>query len=152
MARETLSQDLIVAAPTEAIWPRLIDVTTVASWLPILHHVTERAPLSHYDAVLQDKVGPFSLKADLAIDVVDVVEGRRIAVRATGEDRQVRSRIVIDAAVDLVPVDDSSTQVTASGTYEITGKVATLGAGTIRTKARKLVDEFCSAASVGLVA
>lgn len=152
MARESLSQDVLVAASAEEIWPRLIDVTTVASWLPILHAVTERAPLRHYDAVLQDKVGPFSLKADLAIEVVEVVERRRIAVRATGEDRQVRSRIVIDAAVELVPVDDSSTQVTATGTYEITGKVATLGAGTIRTKARKLVDEFCSAAGLGLVA
>lgn len=150
MSCETMGGTLIVLADPDTVWGNLVDVARVASWLPILHSVTEREPLAAYNAVLQDKVGPFALKADLSIVVVELVEGKVIAVRAKGEDRQVRSLISIDASVHLTPRDDGGTEVTISGTYEITGKVATLGAGTIKNKARKLVDQFCAAAQEGL--
>ena len=149
MARETLERSLTVAAPADAVWERLTDMTTVASWLPVVHSVSEVAPLQTYRAILQDKVGPFSLKADLDIDVTELDEHRRIAVHAAGEDRQVRSRITIDAAVEI-GATDGTTAVSVSGTYEITGRVATLGASTIRAKARKMVDEFCVRAQAGL--
>lgn len=150
MAQESLRRHFSVPAAPEIVWVKLMDVARVASWLSILHSVTERDPLVAYDAVLQDRVGPFALKADVTIDVVEVVELKRIAVRATGEDRQVHSRIVIEAAVDLNRLDDAATEITVSGTYEITGRVATFGAGTIRNKARRLTDDFCASAQTGL--
>jgi carbon monoxide dehydrogenase subunit G len=154
MATETLERQLTTTLAAPEVWARLTDMTAVAGWLPILHEVVELAPLAHYRAVLQDKVGPFALKADLDIDVVEAQEpsdvtAGRIAVKAAGEDRQVRSRITIDAAIDVAPSGDGS-HVTVRGSYEITGKVATLGAGTIRSKARKLVDEFCTSAAAAL--
>jgi carbon monoxide dehydrogenase subunit G len=150
MSRETMERELVVAADAATVWRHLTDVARVAGWLPILHEVVEREHLAAYDAVLQDKVGPFALKADLSIIVVELVEEQLISVRAKGEDRQVRSQISIDASVRLAPRADGSTDVAVSGTYEITGKVATLGAGTIKSKARKLVDQFCESAAEGL--
>ena len=150
MSQESLERELIVKAAPAEVWHKLIDVRTVAAWLPFLHSITEEKPLSSYTAVLEDSVGPFSLKADLLITVVDLDELSSIAVKAAGEDRQVRSRITIDAAVHLSDRGDGSTDVLISGTYEVTGKVATLGAGLIRSKARKMVDQFCIAAEKGL--
>lgn len=127
-----------------------MEVPTVASWLPILHSVTEVEPLARYKAVLEDKVGPFALRADLGIEVVTMDEPTEVAVRARGEDRQVRSRIMIDAAIRLHDESPELTRIRLSGSYEITGRVATLGAGVIRSKATKLIDAFCTQAAQAL--
>ena len=71
-------------------------------------------------------------------------------MRARGEDRQVRSRIMIDAAVRLIEEDPALTRIRLSGSYEITGRVATLGAGAIRSKAAKQVEAFCTQAAQDL--
>ena len=148
--RETVEREFMVPAPRAAVWARFLVVDEVASWLPILHSVTEREPLSAYDALLEDKVGRFALRADLRIDVVTVDEPLELAVRASGEDRQVRSRIVIDAAAHLDEDGPDRTRVRLVGSYEITGRVATLGAGVIRSKAKKSIDKFCASAAEGL--
>ena len=148
--RESVEREFAVAAARAAVWERLMEVPTVASWLPILHSVAEIEPLARYEAVLEDKVGPFALGADLGIEVVALDEPVEVAVRARGEDRQVRSRIMIDAAVQLIEEGPEQTRIRLSGSYEITGRVATLGAGVIRSKAAKLIDAFCTQAADGL--
>lgn len=148
--RESVEREFAVAAARAAVWERLMEVPTVASWLPILHSVAEIEPLARYEAVLEDKVGPFALRADLGIEVVALDEPVEVAVRARGEDRQVRSRIMIDAAVQLIEEGPEQTRIRLSGSYEITGRVATLGAGVIRSKAVKLIDAFCTQAADGL--
>lgn len=148
--RESVEREFAVAAGQAAVWERLMEVPTVASWLPILHSVAEVEPLARYEAVLEDKVGPFALRADLGIKVVAMDEPVEVAVQARGEDRQVRSRIMIDAAVQLIEEGLEQTRIRLSGSYEITGRVATLGAGVIRSKAAKLIDAFCTQAAEAL--
>lgn len=148
--RESIEREFAVAAGQAAVWERLMEVPTVASWLPILHSVAEVEPLARYEAVLEDKVGPFALRADLGIKVVAMNEPVEVAVQARGEDRQVRSRIMIDAAVQLREEGPEQTRIRLSGSYEITGRVATLGAGVIRSKAAKLIDAFCTQAAEAL--
>ena len=143
-------------AGRDEVWPRLLDVRAVASWLPIMHSVTEVSPGadgmdgSSFRAAFEDKVGPFSLRADLHIEVAGVREPEEVAIRARGEDRQIRSRIMIDAAARLSDAGPGQTRVRLNGSYEITGRVATLGAGVIRSKATKLIDAFCTNAAAGL--
>lgn len=150
--RESVEREFTAAASRAAVWERLMEVPTVASWLPILHSVAEVEPLARYEAVLEDKVGPFALRADLGIEVVTMDEPNEVAVQARGEDRQVRSRIMIDAAVQLIEEGPDLTRIRLSGSYEITGRVATLGARAIRSKAAKQVDAFCTQAATGLTA
>jgi carbon monoxide dehydrogenase subunit G len=73
--------------------------------------------------------------------VLEYEQPRYITVRAEGEDRQVRSRIVVTARVELNDTGQGSNLI-VNGTYEVSGRVATLGAGAIRTKAGKVQDEF----------
>ena len=154
--REAVEREFAVAAPRAEVWSRLLDVETVASWLPIMHSITQLSPGTDgivgagYSAAFEDRVGPFSLRADLRIDVTDVRELEEVSVQARGEDRQTRSRIMIDAAAHLSEDGPDRTHVRLSGTYEITGRVATLGAGVIRSKANKLIDAFCTNAATGL--
>lgn len=66
-----------VAADAAGCWEVLTDVALLTSWVPIVHDIEEIARLERYEAVLQDKVGPVSLRADLVIDV-EVPEPERI--------------------------------------------------------------------------
>ena len=154
--REAVDREFVVEAARDEVWPRLLDVQAVASWLPIMHSVTEMSTGpsgidgSSFQAAFEDRVGPFSLRADLHIEVAGVREPEEVSIRARGEDRQIRSRIMIDAACVLSDAGPGQTRVRLSGSYEITGRVATLGAGIIRSKATKLIDTFCTNATHGL--
>lgn len=151
MSTGTIERTIEVGPGLAEVWARLTDVAAVAAWLPILEEVTERERLARYDAVLADRVGPFRLRADLAIRVTAATEPSLLAIEAAGEDRQVRSRIAVDASLALSPVGSGSgTRLHLVGRYEVTGRVATLGASTIEAKARKLVDEFCAKAEAEL--
>ena len=156
--REAVDREFVVEAARGEVWPRLLDVQAVASWLPIMHSVTEVSSGASgidgasFQAAFEDKVGPFSLRADLRIEVAGVQEPEEVTIRARGEDRQIRSRILIDATCSLADEPPDRTRVRLRGTYEITGRVATLGAGVIRSKANKLIDTFCTNAASGLAA
>ena len=132
-------------ASPEQVWNALLDFHRVASWLSIVREIRDVDPPRRYSALLEDRLGPFAMRADLDLRV-DIGEGRRLHVTAAGEDRQVASRIAatIDLAVDP---DGAGTSLDVKGRYEVTGKVATLGAGAIRKKGDRILQEFFESAS-----
>ena len=110
-------------ASPDAVWAAVRDVHRVASWLSIVREVRDVDPPRRYAALLEDRLGPFAMRADLDL-TVDTREPRGLHVSAAGEDRQVASRIA--ATIDLaVEPDGPGTSLKVSGRYEVTGKVAT---------------------------
>ena len=104
---QDFSKDVRLAAGPETVWGALLDVQRVASWLSIVRDVKERERLRSYGAVLEDRVGPFAMRADLNITVTTDEAARRLEVAASGEDRQIASRIT--ASVDLAVSPDGTT-------------------------------------------
>jgi carbon monoxide dehydrogenase subunit G len=143
----TFTREITVTADPTRCWAVLTDVPRLVDWVTILDDAKELTHLDRYAAVLADRLGPFKLRAELDIAVSEVEEGKRIRVRANGEDRQVASRIGVDAVLELRAQDDGSTVIGVDGTYEVIGRVATLGAGMIRTKANKIMDDFFTRAT-----
>jgi carbon monoxide dehydrogenase subunit G len=136
---QDIARSALVASPRAQVWSALLDFQRVAAWLSIVGEVREVEPGRRYGAVLEDRVGPFALRADLAVTVS--ADEPRLRVEASGEDRQVASRIT--AVVDLSLADEGSgTRVTIGGGYDITGRIATLGAGAIRKKGDHVLDQF----------
>jgi carbon monoxide dehydrogenase subunit G len=132
-------------AKPDLVWDAVRDVHRVASWLSIVREVRDVEPPRRYSALLEDRVGPFAMRADLEL-TVETSEPRRLRVSAGGEDRQVASRIA--ATVDLaVEPDGTGTSLEVTGRYEVTGRVATLGAGAIRKKGDRILEEFFANAS-----
>ena len=153
MPATNFERTFAVGATPEGCWKVLTDVHRLVSWVSVIDDVQELSPLDKYTAVLMDRLGPFKLRANLDVSVVDVQEPERIRIKAAGEDRQIASRITIDALVTLAKSatdDTDGTTVSVTGTYEIGGKVATLGAGMIRQKATKILDEFSQRATADL--
>jgi carbon monoxide dehydrogenase subunit G len=151
VAKDTLETTFEVGCPIERVFKDFQNVQLVSTFLPILSELNELEYLKSYTAVLEDKVGPFKLRADLAITTAIDEELMKFAVEARGEDRQVRSAIRISAEVQFEKLSDNATNVRLTGTYEVSGKVATLGASVIKGKAHKLMlgfesqvkDNFC---------
>lgn len=145
MAAQDFSQSFTVGRSISECWDVLTDVARVSSWVTVVGEVTEHEHLSRYTTVLEDRMGPFKLKADLEVLVTALSHHESVTVRADGEDRQVGSRITVDATLALRP-QDSGCDVDIAGRYEVTGRVATMGASTIRQKADKILKEFMEAA------
>lgn len=138
---QDVARTVRVAARPDAAWAVLLDVQRVASWLRVVRDVKELEPLRRYTTVLEDRVGPFAMRADLAIDVAADEAARRLHVSGSGEDRQVASRISATLDLAVVPQGEGS-DIVVSGRYEITGRIATLGAGAIRKKGDKVLEDF----------
>ena len=127
-------------ASPDAVWAAVRDVHRVASWLSIVREVRDVDPPRRFAALLEDRLGPFAMRADLDL-TVETREPRGLHVSAGGEDRQVASRI--SATIDLaIEPEGAGTSLKVTGKYEVTGKVATLGAGAIRKKGDRILDEF----------
>jgi uncharacterized protein len=142
VAKDALKTTFEVNCPIERVFNDFQNVQLVSTFLPILSELNELEYLKSYTAVLEDKVGPFKLRADLAITTAIDNELLKFAVEARGEDRQVRSAIRISAEVQFKKLSESSTNIQITGSYEVSGKVATLGASVIKSKAHKLMLGF----------
>ena len=142
---QNFAKTIRLDASTDAVWDAVNDVRRVASWVSIVREVRDVDPPRRYAALLEDRLGPFAMRADLDLNV-ERSDGRRMRVTASGEDRQVASRIA--ATIELaVESDGAGTSLGVTGRYEITGKVATLGAGAIRKKGERILQEFFDSAS-----
>jgi carbon monoxide dehydrogenase subunit G len=148
--RSEFRRELTVLASPDQAWKTLTDVPLLVSWVSIVEGATELEPLGRYTAVLMDRLGPFKLRADLDIVVTDLQDGRAIAFRASGEDRQVGSRLVIEARMEIEPGEPEGSTARFQGFYEVTGRVASMGSGTINKKADKIMGEFFAAAESAL--
>lgn len=138
---QDVSRTVHVSAPPDRVWSVLLDFQRVAAWLSVVRDLREIEPRKKYATVLEDKVGPFALRADLAIDVSADTAARHLHVSGAGEDRQVASRISAGLDVGVVPQGTGS-DIVVTGRYEITGRIATLGAGAIRKKGDKVLEDF----------
>lgn len=150
MPAAEFNRELVTSASPDDAWRTLTDVPRLADWVSIVSEAKEVAPLEHYTAVLTDRVGPFKLRADLDIRVPEVDPGRAIRVVASGEDRQVASRIAVDATMRLTPTEAGGTAVAVEGQYEVSGRAASMGAGIITQKAKKIIEEFFTRAAAEL--
>jgi carbon monoxide dehydrogenase subunit G len=142
--KQEFKETLVVDAPPDAVWRTVSDIPTVLSWISIVESAEDVAT-GRYKVVLADKLGPFKLRADVDVHVQERIEGTKIRARGDGEDRQIGSRLIIEVELDVSP-RDGGTAVDVSGAYEVTGRPAALGAGSIRKKASAILTEFFAAA------
>ena len=104
MVAEKFKETLTVGSTLEECWSILTDVDRIAEWVSVVGSVTEVEHLAKYSAVLEDRLGPFSMKADLDVVVTDLQPQKSISIRADGEDRQIGSRITVDATLAIIGV------------------------------------------------
>ena len=73
--REAFERRQRVSAAPDRVWEALLDFNRVAGWIEIVGAAEEIVPHEHYRAVLEDRLGPFRLRADLEVRLSDIVQG-----------------------------------------------------------------------------
>ena len=135
-----LSTDL----PTtpEAVWPVLVDVRRIAACIPGCEQVEEIALLSHYKAVMKQKLGPFRLEGPAEIFVDEVSPPQRVRAHATGRDRFTGTTFTVNLTVDLVAADGGRSTLIVDAGLSVAGRLASLGHSVIRKRAEENFAEF----------
>jgi carbon monoxide dehydrogenase subunit G len=150
VALEKFERTVDLGRDIERCWSVLTDVEELVSWVDILHSAREVERLKSYTAVLESKVGPFNLKADLSISVDVIEDGTVVAVTAGGRDHAINSQIDIEGRLRLAPLPDGGTTLSVSGKYQVTGRATSLGAGIVRKKGDTAVKQFVTGAERAL--
>src|SRR5262245_17670582 len=70
----------------QSVWDFLWDVPRLTACVPGCEAVQEIEPNTRYQAVVRDKVGPFTLRVPLAVEVLEATAPARLRARA--QDRK----------------------------------------------------------------
>jgi carbon monoxide dehydrogenase subunit G len=136
----TMTGEIQLAAPREAVWARLNDPVVLKACIPGCEELERTDDDQGFRAVAKMKVGPVSarFKGKVTLGDLDPPNGYRISGEGEGG---VAGFAKGNAKVDLVE-KDGGTLLSYHVEAQIGGKLAQLGQRLINGTAKKLADEF----------
>ena len=144
--RQRMIQDFkhsfsVKAAPGE-VWPFFWDVEAMARCIPGCEDVSILDEGKSYKARLHRKVGPFLLRFELDINVLESDAPRLIKVEVSGSDRWLKSEITETLTVTLTPIGKDQTRVDMAASFNLTGLLAKMGENLINAHVQQVLDDF----------
>ena len=138
------ARDIEIGRPPEHVWGFLWDVERVARCLPGCREARTVVPHERYAAVVGERVGPFTVKFPLEIQILEVEKGRRLKAQAAGRDPAMGSSLRVMLELALEPRGEGCTVHLVSDAA-VLGKLGTLGQGIIQRKADQIMEQFAAA-------
>lgn len=138
---DTFERTGLVTVPPAEVWARLHDVDLLASYSSHLGPVTTIEPGQRWKVSLEDRLGLLKLSAPFDVEIVEETAPLEVSIRASGRDRGPGTRLGVEASI-RIDQTDGDTLLTLIGSYDLTGKAVTLGAGVARRRAATMIDEF----------
>src|SRR5215468_8626441 len=112
--------------PRQSLWDFLWDVPRLTACVPGCEAVEEIEPNTRYQAVVRDKVGPFTLRVPLAVEVLEATVPARLRARAQGRDAAVQSLVKVDLTLVLVETSAQTTTLHVGGDVTVVGRLGVL--------------------------
>ena len=138
------NKEIVVDVPPERVWDVLWDVERIARCLPGCQEAKTIVPHEHYEAVVQERVGPFKVKFPLDIRVLEADAPHHIKAQANGKDSSMGSSMKVTFELALSPTPSGS-RIDLAADATILGKLGSLGQGIIAKKADAIIAEFAGA-------
>jgi carbon monoxide dehydrogenase subunit G len=135
----TFSGSPEIRAPRQVVWQKLLDPDFVAASAPGVESVQALGP-THFKVVSGVGVGPLKLRFNHDIELFDIVEGRKLKMRARG--RTPGSVVEVISSLEVQDAGDGRTRLNWSATSEVSGAVASFGARLVEGIARRLTEQF----------
>lgn len=132
-----------VALPTtvEAVWNVVRDPLRVADCLPNITDFRSADVPGRYTTLLVERLGPFSVRVALTVEVTEDAAARRMVATIAGADSGGAARVRGDVRATVTPDGEGSTlEVTCD--VEVLGRMAALGAVPMRRRADQVFDQF----------
>src|SRR5262245_20967936 len=139
-----------VQAPSQSVWDFLWDVPRLKACVPGCEAVEAIEPGTRYQAVVRDKVGPFTLRVPLAVEVLEATAPTRLRARAQGRDTAVQSLVKVDLTLVLVETSAQTTTLQVGADVTVLGKLGTLGHSVIVRRGEAIVAQFASGIQAAL--
>jgi len=137
-----LDQKVIVPAPPDRVWDFVMDVPRVAECVPGIESVEERGQ-DEYIGALKVRVGPIGVRLEGKVTVVERnAEERRAQMNVEAVDRRIKGAVNAKSTMQLVPLDDGTTELSVHTDASILGKLGEFGQAIMRRKADQIMKEF----------
>lgn len=138
-----VSEELNVDASPQEVWTLFRDTPRLAALLPGVESVVplDEPGAEAYQARASDRIGPFKVTLKMEIRMTEAQEPSFLKANLKGSDSTGLNRITGSLQIMLAPAS-SATQMKFEADIEILGKLATLGAVSIRRRAAEKFAEF----------
>jgi carbon monoxide dehydrogenase subunit G len=130
-----------VRAPIERVWAFLRDAERVARCIPGVERI-EVLDDRRYQVVAGASVSFLSLSFALDVTVTEIDEPRRLVSVAKGQDARLKERVNLTAELRLEAAGPAETVLVYRIDLGVAGKLASLGLGVIKGKARQMATAF----------
>jgi carbon monoxide dehydrogenase subunit G len=130
-----------VNAPVQAVWAFVRDPERVGACVPGMERIEVRDD-THYHVVAGARVSFLSVSFAMDVTVTEIDEPRRLVSIGEGMDARIKERVKLSAALTLEPLGEAATDVTYHIDLTVFGKLAALGLGVIKGKARQMATDF----------
>jgi len=140
----TFEDRFVVRAPIEAVWRFLRDGERVGRCIPGVERV-EVVDDRSYRVAATASVSFLTLAFALTVRLTEAEEPARLVSVAEGADARLRERVRLTSELRLAPEGPAETAVAYRIDLTVYGKLASLGLGVIRGKARQMAADFAAA-------
>ena len=134
-----------------AVWRFLWDVERVARCMPGCQKVREVSP-ERYEVVVEERMGPFKIRFDMEVEVLERREEELVRLQVQGSDRKLGTSSRGELEVRLEGLDSGPTALDIAADIQVTGKVASLRQAAIKRKAQDVVQKFAETLAAELQA
>ena len=124
------------------VWKFLWDVERVARCMPGCQEMREVSPEQQYQVVIEERMGPFKIRFEMEMEVLERKEEKLVRLRAEGSDRKLGTNSRGELEVRLEGLDSGATALDIAADIQVTGKIASLGQVAIKRKAQGVVQRF----------
>ncbi len=131
-------------APIQKIWDTLLEPETLLFCIPGAEKI-ERIDEKTYECVVNQKVGPISVKFKFKSIITKIESPTHIEVEGEGEDIAKVGHFIQKSIVNLREVLPSEVELSYRTDATIVGKLAMFGDRILRAKAKKVEEEFTEA-------
>lgn len=140
--QQSMQHAFVVDTTRDRAWAFLWDLEAVAKCIPGCEEVLAQEPSVSYKARVRRHVGPFLIRFELDIAVIESVPSERIQVVVSGEDKRLRSNVQQNIAVLLNDFGNSQCQIEIITDFRLSGMLASLGEGLLGGQIRQEIDTF----------
>lgn len=139
----TFEDRFTVQAPVERVWAFLRDPERVAQCIPGTEGI-DVIDDRHYHVVAGAKVSFLSVSFAMNVTVTEIEEPVRLVSVAEGMDARIKERVKLSSALTLEPRGPAATEVSYRIDLTVFGKLASLGLGVIKVKAKQMTADFAT--------
>jgi len=128
---------------TSEVWGTFWDLQRMAQCIPGCEDAQEVEPRQRYRVTIKDRVGPYQVEIPIDVTVDTLEPGTRLALKASGRDTVLASRVKVSMIVALTSAG-AGTSLTLQGKAEVGGKLAALGRSVVQRKTHDILSAFAA--------